>query len=364
MLPLPRSRGRAAATAFLAGCLLSACVHPKAPGVGISPLQSDIVFGVKTDAETALPAGFSEPIPSQAVATADLPAPRLPAAQPTSDPATKLRPNSAPPVKRECPDAALNAFPDKIASSNVPANVLPAMGQYRFKKKGTIMPTGLTFSVVVDGFETRTLRNLVVASQATAGTPSDTNPDGYQAKYTYEEVTPRLDGNGSTITTYQVFTNGRTGELSVTNPTGNNVNYREPEAGLTIKKIESFDKDGLRTGIFAPETGLLIMPLGIRTGERFQSVAVDPTSGQSQQLSGFIRDKARIDACGVITEGWAIETTITSSGTSSGSRTYNFVGSTNLGGIVISEDIHSTESAGQYDITFSLGQLTPDHAAA
>jgi hypothetical protein len=370
VLSLRRS-GRSA-LAGLTVLSFSACVGPKSPGVGITNLKSDIVFGVKDLTESAAPAALSPDLPSaqQAASDLDLPASAFdadaaPAFVPTVETAPpKPRPALQAAPKRECPDAALNAFPDRPALENLPENVLPAMGEYRFKKRGQITRADLPFPITVDGFERRLFRNLQVAAKTTGGAKSNTNPDGYGAKFTYEVVQPRVDGNGTVITTYQVFTNGRGGELSVTNPTGNNIAYREPEAGVTIKRIERRDKDNVVDGVFAPPQGLLIMPLGVRPGERFQSAAVDPTTGQSYQLSGQIIETARVDACGVITEGWRVESQLGSSGPESGTATYNYIVSTNLGGIVIAEETKSTTSEGTFDLAYSIGQLVPDEPRA
>ncbi len=362
---------------------LGACVSPKNPGVGITNLRSDIVFGVKAVLDSAAPAALSEDIPTSEQASADteLPpsafAPSKGAANTTDSDnggreatftpqTTTPRPRAtAPtPVKRECPDAALNAFPDKATSANLPENVLPLMGEYRFKKAGTITRKTLPFPLQVEGFEKRIFRNLKVLAKTTGGTKSPTNPDGYGAKFTYEVVQPKIDGTGTITTTYQVLTNGRGGEVSITNPTGNNINYRDPEAGLTIKKIERRDRDGVLDGSFEPAEGLLLMPLGVRPGERFQAATVDPRTGQTYQLSGQILEPARVDACGVITEGWLVESDLAISGAEGGTTKLKYIVSTNLGGILISENVDTTTADGSNKLTYSIGQLAPDQPAA
>ena len=371
MQSLPRT-GRSVLAA-LAMVSLSACVGPKSPGVGITNLKSDIVFGVKEHVEAVTPAALSPDLPSAQQAASDLDLPASAFEEAAAEATFTPTPETAPPKPRptlqaaparECPDAALNAFPDKPALENLPENVVPAMGEYRFKKRGQITRADLPFPIPVEGFERRLFRNLQVIAKTTGGTKSNTNPDGYNAKFTYEVVQPRVDGSGTVITTYQVFTNGRGGELSVTNPTGNNLAYREPEAGITIKRIERRDKDGVVDGVFAPPQGLLIMPLGVRPGERFQSAAVDPVTGQSYQLSGQIVEAGRVDACGEITEGWRVESQLASSGPESSTATYNFIVSTNLGGIVIGEDTESTTPEGTFKLTYSIGQLVPDEPRA
>lgn len=358
----------------------SACVQQDPPGVGMTALQSDIVFGVEEAAKEALPVAFDEPSVDdfdQEAASADLEVPEFTSAQPTTATPRVRAPRVT--VRRECPAAALNAFPDRETSANLPLNVVPALGDYRWKKKGTIQYASLPIPVGVDGFEKRRLQNFKELSKPNdGGTKGNLNPDGYRANFTYDLLQPKLDGTGATLTTFRVATagggitapNGTTvyppqGELSQGNPvTGNTISYRDPEAGVSIGRIEEMTKDGQPVGVFDPPVGLLILPLGVREGERFQSAAVDPATGQTAQLTGFIKDKTRIDACGTIIEGWQVESTFTFAGVDGTvSRPWNYVVSTNLGGILIAEDTQFVTTEGTFQLSYSIGQVVPDPTA-
>src|SRR5688500_14671463 len=107
----------------------SACVQPKDPGVGMTALQSDIVFGVEEKAAEALPVAFDEPESeefSQDVASRDIEIPEFVSAAPATPATPRVRPPRTT-VRRECPSAALNAFPDRPTLANLPANTVPQL---------------------------------------------------------------------------------------------------------------------------------------------------------------------------------------------------------------------------------------------
>jgi hypothetical protein len=69
----------------------------------------------------------------------------------------------------------------------------------------------------------------------------------------------------------------------------------------------------------------------------------------------------RVDACGEVVDGWAVESTQTFSGTGQTAppRKYRYVIAPQLGGIIISEEIHTAGPQGNTDVTLSLGQVKP-----
>ncbi|HEY4410582.1 MAG TPA: hypothetical protein VGO87_11930, partial [Acidimicrobiia bacterium] len=71
--------------------------------------------------------------------------------------------------------------------------------------------------------------------------------------------------------------------------------------------------------------------------------------------------RERVDACGDVVDGWVVEATQTFSGTGQTAppRTYRYIVATQLGGMIISEEVHTTSAQGATDVTFSLGQLKP-----
>jgi hypothetical protein len=71
--------------------------------------------------------------------------------------------------------------------------------------------------------------------------------------------------------------------------------------------------------------------------------------------------RERVDACGDVVDGWAVEATQTFSrgGQTAPPRTYRYIVAPQLGGLIISEQIHTTTAQGTTDVTLSLGQLQP-----
>ncbi len=71
--------------------------------------------------------------------------------------------------------------------------------------------------------------------------------------------------------------------------------------------------------------------------------------------------RERVDACGEVVDGWLVQATQTFSGPAQTAppRTYNYIVAPQLGGIIISEEVHTATAQGNTDVTFSLGQLKP-----
>jgi len=152
----------------------------------------------------------------------------------------------------------------------------------------------------------------------------------------------------------------------VTNPTlpkppiPDSVSAGDPERGISLVKLQRVDAEGNTSEIsFSP--GVLYLPLEIQTGEQFTSVGIDPRTGSVLENKAKVLSRERVDACGDVVDGWAVESTQTFSGTSATAppRTYRYIIAPQLGGIIVSEEIHTAGAAGSTDVTLSLGQLKP-----
>jgi hypothetical protein len=347
------SLGRPVA-ALVAIASLAACSGGGGNGVGVKNLESDVVFGAAepaklapegvTDAEATgfdeLPDQFFEPVHK---------APRPTYAQRAS--------------VEECPQAALEEFPDKPAPLWGPEEKKepPREGLYRWQRSGSLKSAetaGVNFQV--RGFERRLLRNVEVV--ATTETPEG----GNDITFTYEVVQPEISGSNVLVTTYQVKSVGEPPTRSVFNPTRgqDEITAGEPERGMVIKKIEVLDKDGNQVSTFEPATGLLLIPYRVRPGEVWQSVAVDPKTGQRLQLDGTVLDRGRVDACGDLIEGWQVQSTISSTSDSGATtRQYDYLVAPQYGSILLNEHIVQKDATGtgeEQDVTFTTGQQDPD----
>jgi hypothetical protein len=375
--------GRRLLLAGLAAIFLAGCVERDKPGVAIQKLAADIVFGVKPadetpppnlspgqagpgDATTYVPDGSSGSDQESAFGggnfsgPASSPRPRLPRVTPLAPP------------KLTCPPAALTAFPAKEAGQTVEG--LPTQGQYRWKRSGTQTVANLpNVKLPVSGFEQRLVRNLVQVSET---------------EYTFETVQPELSGNVTTISTFKV----KLGAVSKTvappveppdltrptspvplpiTPPGNqptlpkpplpgSVSVGDPERGISLVKLQRVDAAGNSSELaFSP--GVLYLPLDIVPGEEFNAVGIDPRTGSVLQHQAKVIKRDRVDACGEVVDGWVVESTqtFTGPGQTAPPRTYRYLIAPQLGGIIISEEIHTSSPQGTTDVVLSLGQLKP-----
>jgi hypothetical protein len=361
--------------------LLTACVEPDAPGVGVQKLAADIVFGVKPPSPDVPPPNLAPGTagPGDAVTyvppvsftgpPSDIPAPRAPRTPNARLP--RLTPLASP--KSPCPPAALTAFPAQEAGLVVEGR--PAEGLYRWKRKGTQTVANLPgVKLPIDGFEQRLVRNVVKVSDT---------------EYTFETIQPELAGGITTISTFKVKTDApsRSATTPVAPPDPNHptlpvtppvppptrppgtpelptppgtVTVGDPERGISLLKLQRVDAQGNSSELtFSP--AVLYLPLPVQPGEQFTAVGIDARTGSVLQHQARVLRRERVDACGDIVDGWAVESTQTFSGSTETSppRTYRYIIAPQLGGIIVSEEIHVTSPQGQTDAVFTLGQLRP-----
>jgi len=330
-----------------------ACAKSGSTGVAVKGVDANLVFGTKQPPRNAAPAntltdqGLSPDYATGGVA--------LPSQSFTS---TKKTIRTAPSLpKTPCPDATLNAFPSEAAPLDVPNDRRPAVGAYRWKRSGSV--TINKIKLPVSGFEQHLVRNVkeLGASTNTAAVPGSAASKG--VIFSYETVQPDASGN-VVVTTWQVDT-------SATQSTVNEglktpvVNEGSPERGLVIKKIQVFNAKGDPVSTFAPLTGLLMLPLPVQQGLNFQSVAIDPASGEEATFSGTVLPRQRVDACGEIIEGWQVQGSQTFSNSAT-TRTEEILVATQLGGLVISDKVQQAEPTGTnaIDTLITIGQQKPD----
>jgi hypothetical protein len=336
---------RALALLLLVG-MSSACVHPNKPGVAISSVEANVVFGVDTAPKPVVPANTAAgPIPEQAT-TAGFDFNRF-----HNSAADKLPDFTTVPQDNPCPEAPPTAAADKPAEATITGK--PMEGTYLWKRVGTqTKPNpagGDPIKTKITGFEKRIIRNVKPYDD-----PYD--PDAY----TFEMVQTLLDRPVIQIRTFLVKPKSSAQAQPGGVPVVAEPRASEPEAGVSLIKVEEQNEDGDTTGSFNPTSGLLLARLPIDPSDTFQSSAVDPRTGQTIFSDAATRGRSRIDACGDLVDGWRVETTQTRSD-ESGSVAYNYLIATQYGGVLILEEIHTTAADGsKLDVTLSLGQLNPD----
>lgn len=340
----PSVRPKAAALLALLALVSTACVSEGDPKVAVTKVEANLVFGVKEPEPPAKPANtdVEGPLSDEAFEEQEL--------DDFGDfgggnPLDGL--NTPPPQPLgECPPAPPTAVAEAAADVNVTGK--PTQGLYRWQRDGTQKPAGSGPDVAgtkIDTFERRIIRNFKQESPTV---------------HTYETVQPDISGKNVVVTTFRVRTDAlnrdSTGAgLPIAGP-----RLGEPDRGVTITRIETIDAQGNTTSEFNPSTPVLILPLPVSTNEEYQSVGVDPTSGQTLVHRAHVLARERVDACGEVVDGWAVEAEQTSSDPEAPVVTYRYLVAPQYGGVIISEKLNYSAGGLDNEFLFRLGQVDPD----
>ncbi len=268
----------------------AACVQQDDAGVGLVKFDSSAVFGITPKDKPVVP-DFTVPAEAFDELPADLPGKRV----------------FDPKLDGPCPAAKLAAFPK--ASATVLVKEKPAEGVYKWKKNLLqIKDATKTPPVVIN--QPFALQNRAVRRVTSEG----------DHQFSFQMLSPDPFVGGDTIiTTFRVNTNpelyvdrtvaART--IGVTNIPGTDVRVADPSdsPGVFITEIEVQDSNGSRQSSFAPVQPMLVLPLEggiVRSGQTFQSVGIDATTGTALLNDGVVGRTSRVDACGEIVEGYAV----------------------------------------------------------
>ena len=341
-------RSRELISLLLVMVTAAACVSPNDPGVAVENIEADLVFGIEEAPEAVLPANTNPgPIPDGSLDTAfDMSRFRNPAAD-------RLPPLGASDAVDPCPAAPPTAAAEVPAEASISGPVRE--GVYVWQREGsqiTPNPTGgEPVTQKISGFEKRIIRNVQPYDD-----PFD--PDAY----TFEMVQTLVDRPVLQVRTFLVkpLSSGQLAPDAGSTSPVDEPTITEPEAGISLIKVEEETENGEGLGTFEPATGLLMLGLPVAPSLAFQSQAIDPKSGQAIAQDGVVRGRARIDACGDLVDGWRVETNQTRSDVA-GQVAYNFVIATQYGGVPILEEVSTVNADGiETNVIFTLGQLHPD----
>ena len=338
-----RTRIQPALALVVLALFTSACVSQGDPKVAVTKVEADLVFGVKEPEPPATPANtnIDDELPPEAFDPADL-----------SDfgdlSGADLNFGALPPAEPlgECPAAPPTAVAEKAADVNVTG--LPQVGIYKWQRDGTQKPAGSspeTPGTKIDTFERRIVRNVKQESPTV---------------HSFETVQPDISGKSVVVTTFRVRTDAlnrdSTGAgLPVAGP-----RVGEPDRGVSIARIETIDAQGNTVSEFTPSTPVLILPLPVSTNEEYQSVGVDPRTGNSLVHRAHVLARERVDACGEVVDGWAVEAEQTSSDPDAPVVTYRYLVAPQYGGLIVSEKLNYSSGGLDNEFLFQLGQVDPD----
>lgn len=330
-----------ALTALVAG----ACVQPDAPDVGVSKIEAKLVFGAKPEPEPEKTIGsqIDQIVADDLVVEADLDLSSFKPPPPFLGPDINKR-------ESDCPEAPSGSAARDAAGVNVEG---PARnGVARWKRAGFIKDGDQQLDLA--GFDSRIVRNAQKVSEGV---------------YTYETVQPTLGiANQFLISYFRVNTDKfnrdpSAGVGTVSSP----VRAGEPDRGLVLLKTEVRDRQNKLIGnAFQPTTPILLLPLPVTSGEQWESVGVDPRTGETITHSATVHTVRTLDACGKLMIGWFVDATQTYSAASPannnvghGSVRYQYLVATQYGGQLIQERFQPT-SGDAFDLTFSQAQVDPD----
>ena len=335
---------------ILAAMVLAAgCAHQDAPGVDALLVQTDLAFGIAKAGEAATPPpNVLAPLqPIDSGAGEAFTPPTLPPSAPAPT----------------CRTAGLTDFPAEPAARNVPDDRRPAEGDYRWVRTGVVRDAKFAnVPISVDGFEQRTVRNIVER-------PADVDPTTEEEKPSFEFDTEQTDltTRATVVRTWRVRTGATTASPSdvivqPTLPGGSAPTTRagEPDRGVSLVRQVTTTADGSES-VFAPSSPLLVLPLPVRPGETFSSTAVDPTTFQTMSFTNVtVGVPERVDACGDVVEGWPVEGTFQFVGPNGESVTFTYhaVLLPQNGGVLAAEQIdQGVENGPGMNVTWRLGQL-------
>lgn len=389
----PRRSSRTPLVAVLGvGMMAAACVDAGEPGVDIQALQADIAFGFEAPAEDepiAPITGVPETVSSNDgfISDGSLNAPFR---NDFADRFKDILRIPTPPASTACPSAPIGSSPAMQAPEDV--TTLPEQGLYRWVRDIKIKTNvdGAEIEATETGFESRIIRAIEELGAGTNVNADD--PAAPQGKrFTYETIAPAINGL-TTINEWLVNTQPlsrganvnqdpegvtRTAEgvaegagvpLDIPDeaqenlPGGQRVEAGEPNRGLVLISERAVDGNGADQGGFNPSPPLLYLPLPVAAGNTWTSTGVDATSGETRRISGEVNERASIDACGTLLDGWLVEISETRA-TPAGAVIidYEAVVSTELGAVIIGERFTADNGAGTViDATYRRGQVEPD----
>lgn len=340
---LSPSRKRAVVALPLLTLLAGACVKADAPSIKVSPIEASLVFGVKE--KPPAPSNPFTPVnlnPGDTGGDFNFGGGDLPPIDVT-----------LPGARTEfCPKAPPSAAVDTPTEVNITGD--PLQGLARWKIDGYVTNPDGSQATAARTYEGRIIRNFHPV-------PPDQDPR-YQAGdkvFAFEMVQPSVANKDVYIvSTYEVRTTTLQNRPSLPAGPVQPPTAGQPERGVVLKRIDSVTKDGVAVGTpFVPSTGLLMLPLPVTSAEQFQSSAVDPKNGRTITFAtATVQERARIDACGDLVDGWLVETQmLDSTQPSPEPLKYNFIVATQFGGELISQTYSQNGATAIYE----LGQLKP-----
>ncbi|HZQ28372.1 MAG TPA: hypothetical protein VFA94_11800 [Acidimicrobiales bacterium] len=300
----------------------SGCGPKPSLQVGLKDYNTDIVFGAKKRPPTPPPLPVFDLTPS----FPGFIQPPVPITLPATVPTTTT--TTAPPLKPECPQADVLQIPPPAETVITKA---PTAGLYPYRQTRQDGPGAQPTPVA--GGQVRQVTNV------------HTDAGGNLA---WDVVIAGADGS-TTTTSY-----------AVVKATGNN-----GADGLYMTRVSMLVPGDPTPKTFTPVDGLRIFPMPADSGVTWRSAATDPLTGRAQSLTGVIQERRRVDACGIVVEGWAAVVDITVVGPDDkGVPTQSeilatFVVAPQLGGLIVGDTVQTKTATQDVTIDSVINTVAP-----
>ncbi len=259
-----------------------ACGGPEGSrGVRVEDISTDVGLGIEINLDAAPAPVVTGPVRRRVI---ELPQNTLPPFE------------TVPPVNVECKRAGDFDFPAVDAGVDPDARARPTEGSYRWKLDGKIITDA--GDLKVDEFETRTIADVEDDTAA---------PGAFRFKMTQKRLFDNRPGDGTLETTYRVV------------PTGQIRNVPNPPAGPTVADtgrglylvstlFKGRDEEGQPVeSRFEPTSPLLLLPFPVTDGTEIDSSGTDPQTGMQISITGQIKGKKQVDACGKRVDSWFVD---------------------------------------------------------
>jgi hypothetical protein len=259
----------------------------------------------------------------------------------------------------DCPAAGDFDFPEKDAGVDPPENVRPKEGAYRYHLDGKVVTD--TGPVTLEQFETRLFTEVNDDSAA---------PGAYNFKVTQTQLLDEREG-GQIETTYRVVPRGNF--QSVPNPGQGLPDVSDTGRGVYLVSIHFRGVDEENRPFesrFDPSNPLLILPYPVIQGTEIDASGTDPQTGSQVSITGVVKGKKQVDACGERVDTWLIDATETfrfSDPTTFQTETieanYDYGIAPQFGGMILFEHIEAPIDGPFINVDARVGKVPEQHIA-
>jgi hypothetical protein len=331
-----------AALALFGGC----AANQSERGVGLAEVSTDVGLGIEV-LRKAAPPNIVVRRPSRAPQATPLPT--LPPLVVTT------------PKPTVCPAAGDFDFPAQEAGVEPPENVRPREGSYRYYISGKVSGEG--GPQTINEFETRTITDVV---------DDGAGEGAYRFTVQQTQLLDDRSGSGGILeTTYLVVPRGNF--QSVPNPPdppgagADAPNVADSGRGVFLASyvFRGLDEEGNPSeSRFEPTRPLLLLPYPVVQGFEIDSRGSDPETGSQLHITGTVKEKMQIDACGDRVDSWLVDAqeTFTISDpetlqTETLEADYNYGVGPQFGGMVLYERVEAPLDGPTVQVDSRIGEV-------